>query len=197
MHNRKSHKDVSCAFMDGWKVQAVSCAVIFLEILRSAAKEQENAVTEPTADKLYWWRAWFCAEACFPDIWGGRKEVKDWHDWWVRLEPIHIRVFVLGGVVVKKYPGLSSWGEHESVKLPELFLGQHGELLKLISGSKGIYGELGVITVTRQNRDRYIYGDRIMYFSCVLIQDREVGGKNFHGGAESLLPFTQALWAIT
>lgn len=59
MHNRKSHKDASCAFMDGWKVQAVGCAVIFLEILRSAAKEQENAVTGPTADKLYWWRAFF------------------------------------------------------------------------------------------------------------------------------------------
>lgn len=43
--------------MDGWKVQAVSCAVIFLEILRFAAKKQENAVTEPAADKLYWWRA--------------------------------------------------------------------------------------------------------------------------------------------
>lgn len=59
MHNRKSHKDASCAFMDGWKVQAVSCAVIFLEILRSAAKEQQNSLTEPTADKFYWWRGFF------------------------------------------------------------------------------------------------------------------------------------------
>lgn len=124
MHNRKSHKDASCVFMDGQKMQAVSCAVIFLEILRSAAKEQENAVTEPTADKFYWWRTWFFAEACLLDIWGSRKEVKDWHDCWVRLEQIHVRVFVWAVVVVKKYPGLWSSGEHESVKLPELFLGQ-------------------------------------------------------------------------
>lgn len=95
MHNRKSHKDASCAFMDGWKVQAVSCAVIFLEILRSAAKEQENVVTEPTADKLYWWRACFCAEACFLHIWRSRKEGRDWNDGWVRVEQIHIRGFVL------------------------------------------------------------------------------------------------------
>lgn len=81
--------------MDGWKVQAVGCAVIFLEILRSAAKEQENAVTEPTADKLYWWKAWFFAEACFLDVWESRNEVGDWHDWWVRLEQIRTRVFVL------------------------------------------------------------------------------------------------------
>ena len=135
----------------------------------------------------------FFAEGSFLDIRGSRKEVRDWCDWWVRLEQIHIRVFVLGVVVVKKYLGLWSQGEYESVKLPEFFLGQRGGQCRLhVRKQRDLRG-------TERYSFYKIVIDTSMVIkwcnlNCALSQDREEGGKKLCGGAESLLPFTQALW---
>lgn len=55
-------------------------------------------------------------------------------------------------------------------------------------GSKGIYGEPGLILL----QDKIVLDMstviKLCDFTCVLSQDRG------EGGAESLLPFTQALW---